>query len=315
MDSEPRGLTPGDKVASGIGLVVGLVTLPAWVANAATFPWLGAGIFMRNSLGFWLAAVTLSVVALARSGRYRRLPRPAEWLALTLFAWGAAGMLPPASHEGLTTVILWPLTPLNLRHETGRWVACGLVAVLILLGCLIGRATRSVLPVPVRVAWLTFLVFVAIWSPLTTLGLHAADWFAPADGFGRGDTMVLYRGACQWLAQTPLALMVGWPAVATVAGRLRGEPWTWLETAAATAAGVAGLLALVVCRGEFSPFSLPGLGERAIALAWLVLVAVLDLQLVRWARHADRPEIDLGVIADIPGRPGAARPAAGATRP
>lgn len=303
LPHEPRGITTGDKVAAGVGLGLGLLSLPGWVALAASYPWMGVGIFMRNSLGFWLAAVVLSVVALARARSYRRLPRPPEWLALTLLAWGAANSLPPASHEELTALVLWPLVPLNLAHATGRWVAFGVIATLILLGWQVVRSGRTVLPPLVQAGWLTFLIALAIWSPLTTLGLHAADWFAPADGFGRGNAMVLYRGACQWLALTPLALLVGWPAVATVEDRLRGRPWAWNETAAALGATLAALLAAVVFRGEFGPLSLPGLAERIIATGWLAAVTYLDLHLVRWSRKPAGDPAAGGELAGV-GAPG-----------
>ena len=316
LGDEPRGLTPGDRVALGVGLGLGLLTLPAWVAMARNFPWLGVGIFLRNSLGFWLLAVVLGVVALGRAKRYGRLPRPAEWLALTFCAWGLATMLPPASHEELTSLILWPLIPLNLTHVTGRWVAFGVISLGILLGWQVARVGRGVLPAVVRAGWLTFLILLAIWSPLTTLGLHAADWFAPAGGFGRGDAMTLYRGVCQWAAQTPLALLVGWPAVATVEARLAGRPSSWNETAAALGAALAALIAGVVFRGEFGPLTLPGLAERVIAVAWLTTVARLDLHLIRWSRGLDRDsDVDAFPPVDQPGAPraGSARAAVGST--
>jgi len=284
---EPRGITSGDRVALGVGLGLGLLSLPVWVAHAASYPWMGIGIFMRNSLGFWLAAVTLSVVVVARTRRYHRLPRRAEWLALTLFAWGAATSMPPSSHEDLTGLVLQPLTFLNLSHSTGRWVATSIITMIILAGWAVVRAGRSVLPSAVQTVWLTFLIFLTIWSPLTTLGLHAADWFAPSDGFGRGNGMVLYRGVCQWLAQTPLALLIGWPVVATLVERFQARTWTWVETAAAVTAGLAGLLASVVFRGEFPSMSFPGLAERAIAAAWVAAVALLDLQLIQWSGPRD----------------------------
>ena len=281
MGNEPRGVTTGDKVALGVGLALGLLSLPGWVATAASYPWMGIGIFMRNSLGFWLAAVTLSVVVVTRTGRYGRLPRPAEWLALTCVAWGLATSLPPMSHEDLTALVLRPFVFLNLSHPTGRWVALGVISAFILAGWVIVRLGRSVLPPAVQTVWLTFLIFLAIWSPLTTLGLHAADWIAPSQGFGRGNAIVLYRGLCQWFASTPLALMVGWPVVATLAERAQGRTWTWLETAIAVVAGIAGLIATVVFRGEFPPVSFPGLAERALAAVWVAAVGWLDLGLIR----------------------------------
>ena len=314
MRDEPRGFTTGDRVAVGVGLVLGFLSLPLWVAIAANGPWMGVGIFKRNSLGFWLAAVILSVVAVGRTGQFGRLPRPAEWLALTLFAWGAATLLPPASHEELTTLVLRPLTFLNLSHPVGRWVACGLITAVILLGWSIVRLGRSTLPTAVQTVWLTFLIFLTIWSPLTTLGLHAADWFAPADGFGRGVAMVLYRGVCQWLAQTPLALLIGWPVVAAIEERLQGRRWHWNETAAALAAVLAGLLASVVFRGEFSPLSLPGLAERIIAAGWLGGVAWLDLLLIRRARRAEVEANDEATLARSPEWSRGEPSAAGTTR-
>ena len=75
-------MTPLDAVVLTLGAVFSLASLPAWLAVAASYPWTGLGMFLRNSAGFWVATVSLGAVAAVRSARFGRLPTPTEWLAL-----------------------------------------------------------------------------------------------------------------------------------------------------------------------------------------------------------------------------------------
>ncbi len=273
-------MTTVDAMVLTVGAALSLASLPGWMEVAASYPWTGVGMFLRNSSGFWIAAISLSAVVLARSAQYRRVPRAPEWLALGAFAWGLTIDLSPSSHEELVQLVGRPLSLLSASEMTARWATAVLMTVLVGSGWVLARAGRSFLPPLVQTLWLTFLIFLAIWSPLAIFGDHAADWFAPRAGFGKGDAMILYRGLCQWIALTPLAILVGMPIVATVEERFRGRAWTWLEWSAAITAGLAGLLGSLVYRGEFRPVSLGWLGERAISTAWVVVVAYLDLKII-----------------------------------
>lgn len=274
-------MTTRDAVVLTLGAALSLLSLPAWLAVAASYPWTGIGMFLRNSAGFWVAAVSLGLVALLRSARYGRLARPAEALALGAFAWGLTVVLSPASHEDLVRQVGHGLAPFAVSEMGARWATAGLVGMMILAGWLVVRLGRSFLPAGVQTVWLTFLVFLALWSPLTVCADHAANWFAPANGFGRGDAMILYRGVCRWVALTPTAVLLGVPVVATVAERLRGCPWSWVEWSAAITAALAGLLGSVVFRGEFTQPSLGWLAERLVAVIWLAAVTWFDLRLLR----------------------------------
>ena len=279
-------MTTVDAMVLTVGAALSLASLPGWMAVAASYPWTGLGLFLRNSSGFWIAAISLGAVVLARSAQFRRLPRAPEWLALGAFAWGLTVDLSPSSLEELVQLVGRPVSIFNASEMTARWVTAFLTTILVFAGWKLARAGRSFLPPLVQTLWLTFLIFLAIWSPLAIFGDHAADWFAPAAGFGKGDAMILYRGLCQWIAATPLAILVGLPIVATVEERLRGRAWTWLEWSAATTAGLAGLLGSLVYRGEFRPISLGWLGERAIATAWIVTVAWFDLKILARSRRS-----------------------------
>ena len=286
VPQEPRSITTLDAVALTVGATLSLASLPAWLAIAATYPWTGLGMFLRNSAGFWVAAVSLSLVALVRSARFGRLPRPAEWLALGALAWGLTIVLSPASHEELVRWVEHALAAFQVSERGARWVTAALLTVAIGAGWVVGWLGRASLPSGAQTLWLTFLIFLAFWSPLAVFADHAADWFAPRNGFGRGDGMILYRGICRWLALTPLALLVGLPVVATIAERMRGRRWSWLEWSAAFTAGLAGLLASVVFRGEFSGPSLGWLAERLIATSWVAMVGWIDLRY--WNRRRRR---------------------------
>ncbi len=276
-------MTVPDGIVLGVGAALSLLSLPAWLAVAASYPWTGVGMFLRNSGGFWIAAVSLSGVAWWRSARGNRLPRPAEWLALGAFAWGLTVVLSPSAHEDLVRVVGRSLATFNVSEMGARWVTALLVTAMIGAGWLVVRVGRLLLPAWLQTLWLSFLIFLALWSPLTVVADHAADWLAPANGFGRGDWMILYRGVCRWVAFTPLAVLIGLPVVATIAERVRGRVWTWLEWSAALTAALAGLLGSVVFRGEFTHPSLGWLAERLIAALWVGTVGGIDLALLN--RH------------------------------
>ena len=278
MPKEPQSMTALDAVALTVGATLSLASLPAWLAIAATYPWTGLGMFLRNSAGFWVATVSLSLVVFVRSARSGRLPRPAEWLALGALAWGLTIILSPASHEDLVRWVEHALAGFQFSEMGARWTTAFLLTVLIGAGWVVVWLGRGLLPAGVQTLWYTFLIFLALWSPLTVFADHAADWLAPRNGFGRGDLMVLYRAICRWLALTPLALLVGLPVVATIAERIRGRRWSWLEWSVAITAGLAGLLGSVVFRGEFPGPSLGWLAERLIATAWIAAVGWIDLR-------------------------------------
>ena len=264
-----------------VGAAASLLTLPAWLAVAASYPWTGIGMFLRNSAGFWVATVSLSSVAIVRSARYGRFARPAEWLALGGFAWGLTVVLSPSSHEDLVRLVGRSLGDTNVSEMGARWFTAAIVGGMILAGWAVSRLGRALLPAGVQTAWLTFLVFLALWSPLAVIAENAANWLAPANGFGRGEPMILYRGVCRWMALTPMALLLGLPVVATAGERLRGRVWNWVEWSTALTAVLAGLLGSVVFRGEFPGPSLGWLLERLIATSWIALVGWLDLRLLR----------------------------------
>jgi len=287
-------MTTVDAMVLTVGAALSLFGLPNWMALAAGFPWTGVGMFLRNSSGFWIAAISLGAVALARSARYRRLPRPPEWLALGAFVWGLTLVVAPSSHEELVQIIGRGVAIFRASETTARWITAGTVTILIVGGLVLVREARSLFPAWARTVWLTFLIFLALWSPLAIFAEHAADWFAPSAGFGKGDGMILYRGVCQWIASTPLALLVGMPVVATVEERLRGRPWSWLEWSSAITAGLAGLLASMVYRGEFRPASFGWLAERAIAAAWIVGVAWVDLKILARSRRRGETNSPIG---------------------
>ena len=288
---EPRSMTRGDAAALMVGSALSLLTLPAWLGAARGFPWGGLGMFLRNSAGFWVAAVGLGLATLARSAAYRRAPRAPEWLALGGLAWGLAVVLPAGLHEDLVQFFGRVAAVASESELAARWTTAAVVGGLVALGLDSLRRAGDRIPPWARAACLTLLAFVALWSPLAIVADHGADLLAPSAGFGRGSAMILYRGACQWAATTPMALLAGLPVVGTVAERLAGRRWSWLEWSAAITAGLAGLLASIVYRGEFRVGTAPWLAERAIAAAWVALVAGVDLLILRsrWRKSAGRP--------------------------
>lgn len=290
---EPRSMTRVDAAALTVGSVLSLLTLPAWLGSARGFPWGGVGMFLRNSAGFWVAAVGLGVATLARSVTYRRPPRAPEWMALVGLAWGLAVILPPGLHEGLVQLFARVAAVASESELAARWTTAAVMGGTIALGLDCLRRARDRIPPWGRTAGLAALTFVALWSPLAIVADHGADLLAPSAGFGRGNAMILYRGACQWAATTPLALLVGLPVVATIVERLAGRRWSWLEWSAAITAGLAGLLASIVYRGEFRAGTTPWLFERALAAAWVAFVAGVDLLVLRSRRGGsarDRPQ-------------------------
>lgn len=277
---EGRAITRGDAAALVLGAVAAIASLPAWAAMARGLPWFGLGLFLRNAAGLWGAAVVLGAAALGRSIRSSRFPRPAEWLVLGGVAWGVAQLLPPSALEDFVQVVGRAARPFGDSELTARWATALVGGAMVGLGLVAARWGLGVVASPVLTAWLVFLLFLALWCPLSLFNDHAADWFAPGAGFGPGTGMVLYRGACQWFAATPTGVLVGLPVVACLGERLRGRPWSWLEWSAAATAALAGLLAVLAYRGEL-PIGTPGwFAERAVALAWLVAVALVDRALV-----------------------------------
>ena len=167
-------MTIPDGVVLGMGAALSLLSLPAWLAVAASYPWTGVGMFLRNSGGFWVAAVSLSGVAWWRSARGGRRPRPAEWLALGSFVWGLTVVLSPSGHEDLVRAVGRSLAPFNVSEMGARWLTAMLVTAMIGTGWLVVRVGRSLLPAWVQTLWLTFLIFLALWSPLMVIADHAA---------------------------------------------------------------------------------------------------------------------------------------------
>ena len=298
--SEPRSMTTRDAVVLTVGAVVSLASLPSWLGMARGLPWLGLGLFLRNSAGFWVAAVSLGAVSLGRSIGYRRLPRPAEWLALGGLAWGLTLILPPAALEDFVQVVGRGVSVLSETEIAARWGTAVVGFAMVIAGVAAIRSAGPIVPVGWQTVWLVFLVFLAFWCPLALFADHAADWFAPGAGFGPGTIMIVYRGACQWFALLPTGLLVGLPVVATVGERLRGRRWSWLEWSAALTAGLAGLLASLVYRGEFR-LATPGwYAERALALVWLTVVTLVDVAIVTRLQRP-RPDRQRG-RADGPDR-------------
>src|SRR4051794_40699251 len=98
MRNEPRSMTLVDVMALSAGVALALAVsfggrqIFGGFTYAIPEPWVLLVILL--AWVFWLGAMSISLVVAARLVRYRRFPRPAEWLAILIGLIGQQAMGP-----------------------------------------------------------------------------------------------------------------------------------------------------------------------------------------------------------------------------
>ncbi len=216
-------------------------------------------------------ALALSIVILGRLVRFRRIPRPAEWLAILV----AGSMLAGRPEWNVDGYVNWLYarfpTTRDSKIDFGgwRWVIAGGELAILLTGLGALRLARRRLSAWSKSLALFGLSILAISGPLAVCGLQGADLLTPSEGFGPGVGPILLRKACWLAAQIPVGLLFGIPAFETLAERIGGRRWSWTDWAGASLSLTMGLISLILDRNEFPIPSWGWLTEVAMVLAWL----------------------------------------------
>jgi hypothetical protein len=225
---------------------------------------------------FWVGAASTSIVVAARLARYRRFPRPAEWLAILMSLMGQQATGPLQPIDVLTRMLPFGMVGALDTFSSWRWTTAGLATAVVALGLGLLRLFRRFLPPWARTAWLVVLAYLALAGPIYTIGSYGVDSLAPSSALGPGRLAIFQRLACQLVATTPLALMIGIPAVATLIERVRRVRWRWTEWACTSATILIALSLSTLYLGN-SPFPSSGwAAEWGLVGAWLVGVGILS---------------------------------------
>ena len=244
------------------------------------------------------ATLAIAVVAVARVATYRRMPRPAEWLALLVAALFLAVSPEFQVDEWVNRALAaFGLTVEGPLSFSGwRWTIAGLESMVILVGLRILCGPGRRFAPWAKTLGLAGVAMLSLVGPFPVLGLEGPNLISPSAGFGPGELSILHREACSLAAQVPIGVFFGIPAIASLAGARwsgRSDPKSWVEWASLVLVATIFLCRSLAYRFEFNLISPWWPAERGLLLAWFVLVALVSRLIVvrfgpAWRRWADR---------------------------
>jgi hypothetical protein len=275
---EPRSMTMVDLVTLVAGVALGYAAIASQPGLAFMPPaWVLAVIAISNVF-FWMAAAS-SFVALGRVTAYRRMPRPAEWLAILISVAGLTGR-PEFNVDGWVNecFAVFPAWKDRLDFDGWRWLVAGLAGLASLATIGAVRLGRRAFPPWLKTLLLAWSALIAYAGPLWVFGFLGDDLVSPSRGFGVGDLAIFHRQACGLFGQFPTGVFFGIPAMGALLDRLVGRRWSWVEWSAAAATPKFIFAPLMLYPWEFATISPAWLAERALLLTWLVAIALTS----RW---------------------------------
>ena len=269
-------MTMVDVMALSAGVALSIQFRPKIGAFPYAMPDPRAMLVISVAWLFWLGASSTSVVVAARLARYRRFPRPAEWLAILISLIGVQTMGPLLPIDMLIQSLPFGMMGASDTFQSWRWTMAALAIPIVAMGLALFRLFRDVLPPWARTALLVVLAYLTLAGPISAIWTDGVDLLAPSAGFGLGRLSMLYRLGCQLVATTPLALMIGIPAVAALIERVRRARWRWTEWACTSASILTGLALTPLYKGHLPFPSVGGTAERFLILVWLLGVGILS---------------------------------------
>jgi hypothetical protein len=276
-------------LAAGVAMSFAISFRPGPIVEGPTYPMPWEMLMILVAWIFWVVAASTSVAVAARLVRYRRMPTPAEWLAIqmSVIVEQAMGLLQPIGILAgiLPSGIVGPMETLL----SWQWTTAALATAIVGLGLGLLRLVRGFLPPWARTAWLVVLAYLTLAGPIDTIKAEGVYLFVPPAIFGRGHLSMLFDEACQLIAVTPMALMPGIPAVAALIERVRRVRWRWTEWACTTASLLIVLAILLFHHSDFPFPSIDWAADRGLVGAWFLGVgflswAILDRLGPTWSR-------------------------------
>jgi len=273
-------MTPVDMMALAAGVALSFQFRPIVGAYPYAVPPPSVMLVIVVAWFFWIANTAVSTVAAARVVRYRRGPRPAEWLAVMTTLAGVLAMGPGLPVDRAIDALPAAMAETLVAMAAWRWVMAGLMLGGIAAGFGLLRAGRSVLPPWAKAASVAALAYLTLAGPIEVVRIHGPDLLAPSGGFGPGNGWLFFWLACQWASAVPTGLMFGVPAVAALMERIARRSWRWDEWAGVTAPMMVALPLASLYRGSFSPPSFWWGVERALVAAWFLGLGLLSRFLI-----------------------------------
>src|SRR4051812_18027293 len=201
MREEPRSMTPVDVMALVAGAAIGLTSSFRGRAIVGGFPYVvpepWVMLVFLLAWVFWMGAASTSVVVGARLVRYRRFPRPAEWLAILLTLIGHQAMAPMQPIDTLTGSLPFGMMGALDTFAGWRWTTAGLAAGVVALGLGLLHLLRRRLPPWAMTAGLVAIAYLTLAGPISTIGTDGALLLGPSGGFGPGRLSMLHWFACE----------------------------------------------------------------------------------------------------------------------
>ena len=199
-------MTPVDAMALAAGVALSFQVRPIVGAYPYAVPPPSVMLVIVVAWFFWIANTAVSTVAAARVVRYRRGPRPAEWLAVMTTLAGVLAMGPGLPVDRAIDALPAAMAEMLVAMAAWRWVMAGLMLGGIAAGFGLLRAGRSVLPPWARSAGVAALAYLTLAGPIEVVRIHGPDLLAPSGGFGPGNGWLFFWLACQWASVLPMGL-------------------------------------------------------------------------------------------------------------
>lgn len=226
-------------------------------------------------------------VILARRKRHRRMPRPAEWLALLTMTAMIAASLPSIDIAVLETSAALPsLESLWDLYASHQW-ACAMGGLMLSSGLI---ATASRLPAGRWALVRTLLVMLGslsmLWVPNHLIPRYLFDFVSDR-------SLWEYIAASRVVGSLPLGLLLGVPTVSALRSLARGQGrgWRWTGAVGGVSAVAAGIGQLNDGRTRSRPVVPYGSGvvvPRGIVLSVLPARPPLRTRHLARRRHARR---------------------------